>query len=163
MTIRPAISADQAAIDTLLESAFGGRDEVELVRALRKDGDIAYELVCTSGADVTGHIVFSPLDGPLRCLALAPLSVLPQKQGHGIGTMLVKQGLEAARQQDWQAVFVLGDPGYYQRFGFSVDRAKAFQSPYAGGYFGALELDENSLANKAGRLRHAAAFSALEG
>jgi putative acetyltransferase len=68
-----------------------------------------------------GHLMLSPItiegqEGPW--LGLAPVAVHPDWQGQGIGSDLVREGLDTAQEMDWKAVVVLGDPAYYARFGF---------------------------------------------
>jgi putative acetyltransferase len=72
----------------------------------------------------------------------------------------MEKALELAGSRGWAAVFVLGDPGYYERFGFSSAAASGFSSPYAGPHFMMLKLSP-SLTRSEGELRHPAAFSAL--
>jgi putative acetyltransferase len=71
-----------------------------------------------------GHILFSPvtLEGPkstLKGMGLAPMAVLPEYQGRGIGSRLVREGLRRLKRASIPFVIVLGHPGYYPRFGFS--------------------------------------------
>ena len=68
---------------------------------------------------------------------------------------------DRARADRWAAIFVLGDPDYYQRFGFTVEAAEPFATPYAGPHFMALTL-ESSLRMSGGHLKHAPAFGALD-
>jgi predicted GNAT family acetyltransferase len=75
------------------------------------------------------------MQAPFRALALAPVSVAPERQKAGIGSALVRSAVERARQAGWEAVFVLGDPAYYGRFGFDAHRAAGFSTPYAGEHF----------------------------
>ncbi len=163
MRIRATSPDDYEQIDELLAAAFGGRDEVRLMNGLRQAGDVGLELVAHQQQQIVGHIAYSTVTGPERGLALAPLSVSPDRQRQGIGSELTRQSLDLARQQGWRSVFVLGDPGYYSRFGFDLEAAKAFQSPYSGEHFMALELVEGGLADQDGVLSHAPIFAQLEG
>jgi putative acetyltransferase len=88
------------------------------------------------------------------------VSVLPDRQGTGIGTRLIRAGLERAELGGWQGVFVLGEPDYYRRFGFEQALASGFASPYAGPYLMALALG-GSLPATTGRVDYAPAFQAL--
>jgi putative acetyltransferase len=74
---------------------------------------------------------------------------------------LIRDGLLRARTDGWASVFVLGDPAYYNRFGFHASLAEGFDSPYAGAHLMALSLSENALAERAGELRYPPAFAAL--
>ena len=76
---------------------------------------------------------------------LAPVSVLPAHQKNGIGSALIKKGVEELKAKSIDACFLLGDPAYYGRFGFSVEAATPFASPYAGPYFQMLNLSGKEL------------------
>jgi putative acetyltransferase len=90
-------------------------------------------------------------------LSLAPVSVAPHRQRSG---RLIRAGLARAAEDGWQGVFVLGDPGYYQRFGFSPARASGFTSPHAGPHLMVLALDGDLPATE-GKVDYAPAFAAL--
>ncbi|WP_019400801.1 MULTISPECIES: GNAT family N-acetyltransferase [unclassified Chelatococcus] len=160
--IRAEEVGDEAAVDALLRAAFGGPVEAGLVRRLRADGDVLLALVAEAGRDIVGHILFSPLTGlaPVHAAALAPLAVHPSRQRAGIGTALVREGLVQLRAMGVDVVLVLGEPGYYGRFGFDAERARAFRTPYDGPYLQALALSDAGGAAR-GPLHYAAAFAAL--
>jgi putative acetyltransferase len=77
-----------------------------------------------------------------------------------MGSRLIQGALRRAKASGWAAIFVLGSPRYYQRFGFDVEAAKGFSSPYTGGHFMVLRLCETLPTT--GELRHATAFAALD-
>ena len=129
--------------------------------ALRRDGDAEISLVAVEGDTVIGHILLSGMIAPVRALGLAPVSVTPSHQGGGVGSRLIRDSLKLAKTRGWEAVFLLGEPGYYLRFGFRADIAEAFTSPYAGPYFMALELVEGVLSGNGGDVAYARAFAAL--
>ena len=143
MIIRREHADDFAAIRRLLIEAFGGPGEATLVEGLREDGDLALALVAEDASKIIGHVAFSPLKSPGSALALAPLAVAPERQRRGIGTALIDEGLRQARAGGWGVVFVVGDPEYYRRFGFTSEAAAGFDSPYAGPYFMALLLSDD--------------------
>lgn len=158
MLVREEIPADHDAARRVVTAAFGQPDEARLVDRLRADGDVVISLVAEeAGEGVVGHVLLSVMDAPFRALALAPVAVAPQRQGQGVGSALVREALSRAAAQGWFAVFVLGDPPYYQRFGFRAELAAGFESPYAGRHFMGLAL-AGELPRTTGRLRHAAAF-----
>ncbi|HEX2114063.1 MAG TPA: N-acetyltransferase [Alphaproteobacteria bacterium] len=163
--IRPAVPADIAAIRTVERVAFGHDDEARLVDRLREDGDAVVELVATVGGGVVvGHVLFSHLpiwsdDKVAHAAALAPLAVLPQHRRAGIGSALVKVGLAACAEQGLVGVVVVGDPGFYGRFGFSSASARYVRAPYAGESFMALELTPGAL--RGGEARYPRAFASL--
>ncbi len=160
--IRERTAGDDEAITRLNDEAFGGTYESRLIDDLRTAGLAAIELVADEQA-VIGHILFSALDvtvdgAAVRALALAPMSVKPERQRSGIGSTLVRAGLERSRTQGWQAVIVLGHRDYYPRFGFSAALAQPLEAPFSGPSFMALELESGALQGGAGRVVYPPAF-----
>lgn len=147
MVIRPADAGDHDAIRAVVTAAFGQPDEAALVDALRANGDALVELVAVEDEAVVGHVLFSPLatDTGARFAALAPLSVHPDRQKDGLGTMLMQVGHELCRAAGVEAVIVLGHPAYYPRVGYSAESAKAVKAPFNGPSFMALALKPGSL------------------
>ena len=160
MIIRAAEATDHSAIRDVLLAAFPSSDEARLVEQLRADDEAVIELVAGIGNRIVGHILFSPVQAPFRALALAPVAVAPDRQRRGFGSALVAAGHELAREQDWQAIFVVGEPEYYGRFGYEAALAAGFASPYAGPFFMTLALG-GALPATSGEVRHAGAFAAL--
>ncbi len=138
--IRQERDGDAPAIHAVVRAAFDQRDEAELVDALRLAGDLTLSLVAEADGEIIGHIALSRLKSPKNALALAPVSVAPDRQGEGIGAALIRKSIEEARRRGEALIFVLGDPAYYTRFGFSVETAAPFDCIYAGDYFMALQL-----------------------
>jgi putative acetyltransferase len=95
---------------------------------------------------------------PVRALALAPMSVQLGHQRRGIGSALVRAGLERAGASGWQAVIVLGHRDYYPRFGFSAELARPLKAPFSGASFMALELTSGALRDGEGRVVYPPAF-----
>jgi len=160
MIIRSEDPTDLAAIRSVVTAAFSRPDEANLVDRLRQEGDSVISLVALEGSELVGHVLFSRMRAPLWALGLAPVSVIPERQRGGIGTRLIRAGLDQSRQRGWRGVFVLGDPAYYGRFGFDAGLARGFQSPYRGPHFMALALDAE-LPTAAGVAEYAPAFRAL--
>jgi len=106
--------------------------------------------------------MFSQMTAPFRALGLGPIAVEPSRQRVGIGSGLIGDGLSRANAAGWQGVFVLGDPSYYERFGFSAAKAKGFISPYSGPHLMALALGTDTLPTSNGTIKYAAPFSALD-
>jgi putative acetyltransferase len=162
--IRPELPADQVMISEVHHRAFGRSDEARLVDALRRGGFARLSLVAERGEQVLAHILFSDLpivtsDGTVSALALAPLSVLPEFQRHGIGSTLVQRGLELCREQGHRVVVVLGHPKFYSRFGFSADLATPLRSAFSGrASFMAAELVPDALAGVAGVVQYSPPF-----
>lgn len=132
--IRYARPGDHPAIAAVVEAAFGQSGEARLVERLRADGDALFELVAVEADAVVGHVLFSRLwaDRYEMFAALAPLAVRPDLQKTGLGSALVRAGLESAKEFGAHGVIVLGHPAYYPRFGFSAETAAKVSSPYAG-------------------------------
>lgn len=105
--------------------------------------------------------MFSRMSAPFKALGLAPVSVSPRWRRQGIAAQLIEEGVKLAKAGAWEGIFVLGDPAYYERFGFSVSAAESFESPYAGPYLMLLILNEDSLPYRAGRIDYAPAFLSL--
>lgn len=140
--IRPAEPSDHSAIRAVLLAAFPDATEADLVERLRADGFAEIELVAEDADQIIGHILFSPMEAPLRALGLAPVSVVPARQRCGVGSKLIERGHELARAKGWQAIFLVGEPEYYRRFGYSLEAARSFECAYSGDYFMMLPLEQ---------------------
>jgi putative acetyltransferase len=163
MIIRDEQQADHAAVAALHSAAFGRDYEAVLVARLRRERVVHVSLVAVENDELLGHILFSALsvevDGRhISAAALAPLSVLPGHQRGGIGSALVKAGIEALRLRGCEAIVVLGHPDFYPRFGFSASLASRLAAPFRGPAFMALELVPGALAGRAGSVTYPQAF-----
>ena len=145
----------------IIVESFEQATEADLVDGLRQSGDSVISLVAEEDSEIIGQIAFSKLQAPDRCLALAPVSVHPDRQNKGIGSKLIREGLARAKKAGWQGVFVLGDPAYYTRFGFSAQMADKFETEYPKQYFMALALVPDSLKERSGAVVYAPPFQAL--
>lgn len=165
VTIRPEADGDEVAIAQLLTDAFGGTAEAELVASLRRDGDLLASLVATDGATIVGQVAASPFacvdpGVPVSAAALAPLAVTESHRRRNIGAILVERLLADLRRRDIGLVFVLGDPAYYRRFGFTPEVAAAMRTPFDGPHQMAIELQPGAVRNAAGRrFAYAAGFA----
>ena len=123
MRIRREESQDVQRVRTVNIAAFGTGAEAHIVDTLRSDVADHISLVADDHGEVVGHIMFSPVRAAgapdLRAVALAPMAVIPTRQRTGIGSALVRAGLDECRRSGTGAVFVVGHPAYYPRFGFS--------------------------------------------
>ena len=120
MKIQKLTEENRAKVYALLRSAFPGSEyEAELVQKFHENGKAIHEWVCIHTNKVIAYIAFSnAYDGNDVCgLHLAPMAVAPDFQRQGVGSELLRFALrqEAIKSQP---LFVLGEPGYYNRFGF---------------------------------------------
>jgi putative acetyltransferase len=141
--IRGEGQEDGEAVRALLNSAFGGSAESRLVDQLRSSGELVLGLVAESEGQVTGYVGLSALKSPERALSLAPVAVVPSHQRRGLGSLLIGEALRQTRADGWRMIFVLGEPEYYGRFGFTTQGAAGFDCRYAGPYFQALQLTDS--------------------
>lgn len=166
-TVRPETPADYAAIASLTNTAFNNAAEANLIATLRCQAEDYIALVAEQHGEVVGHILFSPasLDKAPDCkiMALAPMAVSNVLQHQGIGSALVRAGLEQCNKQGVAAVVVLGHPGYYPRFGFTPASRFNISCPWQApdNAFMLLELTPGVLKGKSGRVVYQPAFTAL--
>ncbi len=126
--VRPETPADRDAIYAVTADAFRGRpyaggDEQDVINRLRDRGALSLSLVAASGNDVVGQITISPAtaeDGSGPWYALGPVSVAPERQGEGIGSRLIRAGLEDMTGRGALGCILTGNPDYYRRFDFEV-------------------------------------------
>lgn len=171
MLIRGESPLDFASIDDVVSAAFGGQAEAELIRNLRHVAgfDPSLSLVAIVGEQIAGHILFSPIQissetHSTPALALAPLAVLPQFQGQGIGSALVLRGLAECRARRHRIVVVVGEAGYYSRFGFERASAYGVRAPFAvpDEAFMVMGLEDDSLVDVSGTVEYSSPFGDLE-
>ena len=139
MEIRPATDDDQPAIRAVHDAAFGGTLEGDIAAALRASGEERISIVAYHGEAIVGHVVLSEGrlgDGSVLCLG--PIGVLPEHQGGGTGSALMRAALAAAAEFDAGLVVLVGHPGYYPRFGFEPARALGLECTW--------DLDEQRMA-----------------
>lgn len=153
MIVKPESTAHHDAVRRLHLDAFPTAVEAELVARLRADGDAVLSLVALDGDAVVGHVMLSRMAAPFAALALAPLAVAAR---------LVTEAVRRAGASGWDAVFVLGEPAYYGRFGFSAADATPFESRYSGPNLMVLVLSGKGLPVKTGRVDYAPAFAMLD-
>ena len=167
--IRPETTDDHAQVYEVNRLAFGCEEEAQLVEAMRRTPEHIPELslVAEHGGRVIGHILFSPItietaDGPVPTLSLAPMAVRPESQRRGVGSALVRAGLEAARRLGHKSVIVLGHADYYPRFGFVPARPRGIAPPLdvPDEAFMLIELVPGALAGVHGTVRFPPAYDA---
>ena len=133
--IREELPGDEAAVRLVNLAAFEEGPEAGLVDRLRAAGADYHSFVAIEHDKIIGHILFTPVtvDGQdVVGVGLAPMAVTPAHQRQGIGSELVRYGLEQMRAKKYPFVVVLGHPGYYPRFGFERASCFGFRSQWEG-------------------------------
>ncbi|WP_171178940.1 GNAT family N-acetyltransferase [Ruegeria sp. HKCCD8929] len=146
---REMLPGEEAEVDALLRAAFGGEDEVALVHALRRDGDMASESVTCWHGRVAGYAALSRMVAPEGWLCLAPVAVWLEfqrgaltpvdgrKKYWQVGRRLVSMiaiAAESPALEQVPAIVVLGNPEFYEKCGFSRARAAKLKTPYPSEY-----------------------------
>lgn len=161
--IRQERNSDKQSVFGVIARAFGREDESRLVDRLRRSKAFIPQLslVATHSDNVVGHILFSKIvidNRPViaTSLALAPLSVEPEFQQQGVGSLLVREGLRRSRDLGFTSVVVLGHEHYYPRFSFKPTTQWGIKPPFQvpAEVFMAAELVTGSLANVKGTVRY---------
>lgn len=163
VSVRLEKATDRAAIYEVHRLAFGRTDEAVLVNALRDGGWIELALVAEIRGGIIGHVAFSRMaigeaGGHTPALALAPVAVLRSYQRQGVGAQLIREGLERLARVHHRIVLVLGEPSYYQRFGFLSELTRTIRSPFPGENLMGLELAAGALRNVRGRTLYPSPF-----
>ena len=157
--IREAQESDLEEVFNLIHSAFGNRAESDLVKQLISDGDVLINLLVESLDIIIGNVVVSKItmepDIGLFCGGVAPVSVVPDQQSSGVGSKLMTAAINESKKIFIDALFLLGDPNYYKRFGFIVSKLK---NDYSVEHFQELELTEGCLVNIKSKVTYANAF-----
>ncbi|MBL7712360.1 MAG: N-acetyltransferase [Chitinophagaceae bacterium] len=128
-TIRREEPSDIGSIDQVTKAAFASAayssgTESFIIQALRANGRLSISLVAEEQGILIGHIALSPVrisSGTEGWFGLGPVSVIPSKQGSGVGSGLIRAALDALRELHAAGCVVLGEPSYYGRFGFRSD------------------------------------------
>lgn len=167
LTLRTELPADVATIRALTEEAFrhaphSDGTEGAIIDSLRAAGALTLSLVAEADGTILGHCAVSPVSTgamPTGWFGLGPVAVCPAAQRSGIGSAMIREGLERLKSTGARGCVVLGDPAYYRRFGFAHDPAALFEGvPPA--YFMTRSFDGSGLS---GAVRyHPAFFGAAE-
>ena len=160
--IRETRESDLEEVFNLIHAAFGNRSESDLVKQLISDGDVMINLLVELSDTIIGNVVVSKItmepDIGLFCGGVAPVSVLPDQQSSGVGSQLMTEAIHESKKKGMDALFLLGDPNYYERFGFNVSK---LQSDYKAEHFQELELTKDCLVNVKSEVIYASAFLSL--
>ncbi len=163
--IRAESVGDIEAVRRMNVLAFGREDEARIVDRMRERGVALISLVAVMDDQVVGHALFSPVDvvgetAVSPSIALGPIAVLPEMQKQGIRGKLIQAGLKACRDAGHGAVFVLGHPTYYPRFGFRPTKPHGIscEFPVPDEVFMVVELVPGSLENVQGTVTYQPEF-----
>ncbi len=126
MLIRDEIDGDASAIRRVVTEAMkllpqSSGAEAAIVERLRADNALSLSLVAEDGGEVVGYLAAS--DARIGAMSgwglIGPVAVLPSRQRRGIGSALMSEAILRLRAGCKGAALV-GDPGYYGRFGFTA-------------------------------------------
>lgn len=173
LTIRIENPDDYQRVTEVADLAFKGMPfsngtEGKLIRKLRRNYHFvnALSLIAESDWSIIGHVLFTPIEivNTLfisRSLALAPVSVLPDFQHMGVGSQLINEGHNIARELGYKSVIVLGQPEYFSNFGYLPASKWGITAPFDlpdNNFFQALELIPDSLSSVSGAVKYPPEF-----
>ena len=166
ITIRNESSDDIDAITALTAAAFeheehSSHTESFIINALRRNKQLTVSLVAVENDEIVGHVAISPVrisSGATGWYGLGPISVRPDRQNQGIGSALMNASLAELKRLGGAGCVLLGDPGYYRRFGFKVQPGLTLEG-VPPEYFQALSLNGDF---PVGNVQYQAAFDATE-
>ena len=166
--VRTERPEDIEGIREVNKRAFGQPQEADIVDTLRGACPDALSFVAIEGDRVVGHILFSPAtihsgDDEVRGMGLAPMAVVPDEQRRGIGSKLVRTGLDVLKESSCPFVIVLGHPEYYPRFGFVPASHYDLHCQWDGvpdEAFMVIVLDESAMEGVSGVARYRSEFDA---
>src|SRR6056300_943211 len=128
MNIRLAQEQDLDSILKVIETAFSDEENkaiMNLVQELHQEttSPSIKSLVAEVDNQVIGYVSFSPIllksNSSISGYILAPLAISPEHQKQGVGSNLIKSGIDMLTKDDANVLLVYGDPAYYGRFGIS--------------------------------------------
>lgn len=170
--IRPEIPYDYPSIRDVNILAFNNQEnEARLVELIRKSEYFIPKLSLVAeneDQEIIGHILISSINlitenGQVPTLGLAPMAVKPGNQNTGIGSALVRKGLEACQTLGYKHIFVLGHPNFYPKFGFTPSKNFGITPPFPvpEEVFMAHELESGSLSGLHGKIEYPPAFNSV--
>jgi len=168
LLIRAEEPGDAPAVREVVERAFGRSLEADLVDELRRACREGLSLVAEDDGVVVGHILFTPAtvsapNGTVTGMGLAPIAVVPARQGRGIGAALVEHGSGLLRAAGYPFIVVLGHPDYSPRFGFERASAQGLASQWEGvpdDAFMVLVLNADAMRGVSGTVEYRPEFDA---
>ena len=143
-------------------ASFPTDAEARLVDLLRDAGHLVVSLVAEIDGTIVGHVAFSPVTAAAGApgVGLAPVAVMPDRRRRGLAAELIRTGISDCRAAGFGWAVVLGEPGYYSRFGFRAASEFGLVDEYGGGpAFQVMELVRGALPRGAGVVRYAPEFA----
>ena len=165
--VRAEERADYLRVHEILQAAFEGDSQADLVTILRESADPQISLVALLESKIVGHIFFSPITFESKhkesAVQLSPVAVDPSHQGRGVGAKLILAGLEECKFLGCSSVFLVGNPTYYARFGFTLAASTGlFIAGPLSPYLQVLKLCPDALNGVNGRVYFHPEFDSLE-
>jgi len=159
--LRAETLQDRSTIFDIVKRAFGRAEEAELVDMIRDRGNCRVSEVALDDDSIVGYVLASPISfeplNTLNCIAIGPIAVVPEKQGGEIGSALMNHAIQLATEQGVDAIFLLGHPSYYSRFGFASTH---IENEYgATDAFMALEISVGCLSGLEAKAKYVSEFS----
>lgn len=160
--VRKEEEKDYSKVYNVNKLAFKQENESKLIEKIRKGKNFVPELSIVAEVDnqIVGHILFSKIkivgDSVYESLALAPMAVIPEFQKQGIGSLLIRKGIETAKKLGFDSIIVLGHKEYYPKFGFQPVSKWKIKCPFdvPDEVFMAIELTEGALKGKFGVVKY---------
>ncbi|HLT31896.1 MAG TPA: N-acetyltransferase [Myxococcaceae bacterium] len=169
VTFRTTTADDIPALKALHAAAFKGNTEAELVEKVVQSGTDRLSMVAELEGAIVGHVLFTPVEiereevGKVEgALGLGPMAVHPDHQRKRVGFELLWAALSELGHQETPAVFVLGWPDFYQKFGFkpAFEWGLRWEHPADREVFMGLEMEKDFLSGPLGVVRYLPEFSA---
>ncbi len=138
VSVRPEAPGDEALIRAINDAAFGSLAEARIVDSVRgtdrwiEGGSLVAE---TAEGELGGHLLLSRgdlvgPDGTVRPIwVLGPVAVSPDHQRRGVGAALMRAAIDVARHDHQPLICLVGQAGYYPRFGFERARRIGIEPP----------------------------------
>lgn len=160
VTLGHEVPHDIPQVEALLDQVFGADERMKKTCQRLRDGQAPSEGLALVLRDDAGAVVGTlrfwdvVVGGETRALLLGPLAIDPSLQSSGLGSKLMRHGLNLAAARRHQAVILVGDEPYYRRFGFDPNLTLAMDlpGPVDRARFLALELVAGSLSGAAGMI-----------